>query len=215
MWAIFCTFNEAILPGGWRRFLRVGPVIVAQQVPDAAPLLAPAEEPAPEEAPEPAAPPRGGQLCPHRGDVPACPCCYYTTSVLLGPDDPNYRTCGWFTEPGVDGWIWWHGQAPHAPFPYLTGAHEAPATEGQEPADDAQAPVGPADDAQAPVAPAEEPQALVGPVIVAQATAPADGAWVLAPASLWPPAPAQEAQGPAARDPWADSDEGTYFSDSC
>ena len=103
MWAVFCSLNQVSLPGGWRRILSVGPVTLATQGPAEAPGV-----------------PRGGQLLPgHGADVPACPCCYYTTSLQLDPDnDPGLRTCGWFWDEHRQSWVWWHGQAPHAPFPY-------------------------------------------------------------------------------------------------
>ena len=55
-------------------------------------------------------------------DVPACKCCYYSQSQQLDPDkDPGLRTCGWFWDEHRESWVWWHGQAPHAPFPYPQG----------------------------------------------------------------------------------------------
>ena len=126
MWAIFCTCNAAIVPPGWQRFLRVGPVIMAQQVPAEARPAEEAEAPAEEDAPagEAEAPaeedaPAGEAEAPAEELVPACACCYYTASVQLDPaKDPSLRTCGWFWDRSRESWVWWHGQAPHAPFPY-------------------------------------------------------------------------------------------------
>ena len=206
--------------------MRVGPCIVAQQEPDATPLLD-----LPEAAP--AEPDRGMQVAGHHGDQPACACCYYTQSILLGPDDPRYRTPGWFWEPGMErnGWVWWHGQAPHAPFPYMHAVGPAPA-----PADEAQAAGAPADAAQAPTeAPAEPAEPTEAPAEPAQApadlaVAPAEAAQAPteAPAEPAEPteAPAEPAQAPAepglwsprrlraAHDPDTDS-EGTWFDDYC
>ena len=93
----------------------MGPVILARQGP-AGDHEAPAEDP--ETAAEDPGTPRGGQLVPDHGSVPACPCCYYNTSMQLDPADPGRRTCGWFWDDHRQNWVWWHGQAPHAPYPY-------------------------------------------------------------------------------------------------
>ena len=50
-----------------------------------------------------------------------CPCCYYTTALK---DDDDERLCGWRWSssphpqiPGwAEGWVWWHGDAPHVPY---------------------------------------------------------------------------------------------------
>ena len=199
--------------------MRVGPCIVAQQEPDATPLLD-----LPEAAP--AEPDRGMQVAGHHGDQPACACCYYSRSILLGPDDPRYRTPGWFWEPGMErnGWVWWHGQAPHAPFPYMHAVGPAPAPV-QAPAGEDDAAGAPADEAQAPAEEAEEDEAPADPAV---APAEAAQAPTEAPAEPAEPteAPAEPAQAPAepglwsprrlraAHAPETDS-EGTWFDDYC
>ena len=177
--------------------MRVGPCIVAQQEPDATPLLD-----LPEAAP--AEPDRGMQVAGHHGDQPACACCYYSRSILLGPDDPRYRTPGWFWEPGMErnGWVWWHGQAPHAPFPYMHAVGPAPA-----PADEAQAAGAPADEAQAPAEEAEEDEAPADPAV-----APAEAAQ--APTEA-PAEPADDAVAPADDAVESADSEGTWFEDYC
>ena len=132
MWAIFCSCNDFIVPPGWQRFLRVGPVMVAKQVPAEA---RPAGEP---EAPANPDAPAGEGPAPAAEHAPACACCYYTASVQLDPDkDPNLRTCGWFWDTHRESWVWWHGKAPHAPFEYpYQGPDEDPEP---EPAGEAEA----------------------------------------------------------------------------
>ena len=118
MWAVFCSLNSGSLPAGWRKILKVGPLTLAHGDPDA-----PAGEPG------------------HRGPERPCRCCYYTMSQPL--EDPEHRTCGWFIQdPDHWGsWTWWHGDAPHAPYPYPD----------QQPAEE------PAEEPAAAKEPAEEP----------------------------------------------------------
>ena len=114
--------NQGILPGGWQKILTVGPVTLATKGPEKEPDKEPDKD-----LKEPS---------PH---VPACACCYYNESVMLIPDDPGSRTCGWFWDEqrrstGQENcWVWWHGHAPHAPFPYPNqkqGPEEDPLVDG-------------------------------------------------------------------------------------
>ena len=34
-------------------------------------------------------------------------------------NDPGLRSCGWFWDDHHrHSWVWWHGSAPHAPYPF-------------------------------------------------------------------------------------------------
>ena len=91
MWAVFCSLNAAGLPPTFVQLLRFGPFTLAREDPE-------------ERAPEPA---------PHA----PCACCYY--NMLDDFDYPDFGTSsGWFYHYQQERWIWWHGQAPHAPFEF-------------------------------------------------------------------------------------------------
>ena len=37
---------------------------------------------------------------------------------MLDPEEPDFSKCGWFYHYQRESWIWWHGSAPHAAFPF-------------------------------------------------------------------------------------------------
>ena len=135
-WGFFCGPRN-VVPPEWR--VKAGLCGVACAVPPVPPRhdgptleepLTVAEPETPPEAPE--APPEAleeeevGVPPGHPAGEPQCVCCFYRTSLRI---DEDLRTPGWrwsscpsqleFAPPGwVEGWVWHHGNSPHAPYQF-------------------------------------------------------------------------------------------------
>ena len=135
-WGSFCGPRN-VVPPEWR--VKAGLCGVACAVPPVPPRhdgptleepLTVAEPETPPEAPE--APPEAleeeevGVPPGHPAGEPQCVCCFYRTSLRI---DEDLRTPGWrwsscpsqleFAPPGwVEGWVWHHGNSPHAPYQF-------------------------------------------------------------------------------------------------
>ena len=116
MWAIFC---QSTPPAGWRKVLSIFGIVTLAQ--------------GPQEPPEG----HSGQQAPRPGCHKPCPCCYYTTALK---DKHDERLCGWRWSstphphiPGwQEGWVWWHGDAPHCPYRFRRTSTGPPPYLGNE-----------------------------------------------------------------------------------
>ena len=126
-WGFFCGPRN-VVPPEWR--VKAGLCGVACAVPPVPPRhdgptleepLTVAEPETPPEALEEVGVPPG-----HPAGEPQCVCCFYRTSLRI---DEDLRTPGWrwsscpsqleFAPPGwVEGWVWHHGNSPHAPYQF-------------------------------------------------------------------------------------------------
>ena len=126
-WGFFCG-SRNVVPPEWR--VKAGLCGVACAVPPVPPRhdgptleepLTVAEPETPPEALEEVGVPPG-----HPAGEPQCVCCFYRTSLRI---DEDLRTPGWrwsscpsqleFAPQGwVEGWVWHHGNSPHAPYQF-------------------------------------------------------------------------------------------------
>ena len=157
MWALFCCASRLAMEG-WQKILRCCCLTLAfQEHPEDEPLLR-AEGPRG---------PRRGQAPPAPGCPDPCPCCYYTSALKDGDE----RLCGWRwssaphpqIEGWQEGWVWWHGDAPHVPYRFRRTSSGPPpfyrAPHGLDGSGQDEEPHGP-DGAAAPPPP-QEPQGIM------------------------------------------------------